>query len=110
MYTFMSSKDYPEALLNVREVLATHNTIYLEWTYQLNGSSPRTGVEIEIRRIGVLERTVIIGPEPNTTNISSLPPLATYNFTLFVVSNVGKSRPSSIIASTLSLSMHKIDM
>ena len=98
--------DYPEAVTGLREELVTINSVQLEWTYQMNGSSPRTGVEIEVGKNDSLERTVMMGPEFTTETISSLPPLTTYSFTVFVVTDVGRSRPSSINASmTLSLSM-----
>ena len=72
----------------------------------MNGSSPRTGVDIEIRTSeDILVRTDTISPHLTTAEISSLLPLASYNFIAFVISNVGRSRPSSIIGSTLSLSM-----
>lgn len=71
----------------------------------MNGSSPRTGAEIEVGKNNSRERTVMIEPEDNTATISSLLPLTMYSFTIFVVTDVGRSRPSSINASTLSLSM-----
>ncbi len=71
----------------------------------MNGSSPRTGVAAEIRRSGSLVRTDMFGPEITMAAIESLLPLTTYNFTMFVVTDVGRSRPSVISVSTLSLSM-----
>ena len=98
--------DYPQAVTGLREELVTAYSVQLEWAYQMNGSSPRTGVEIEVRRNDFLERTVMIGPESTSGTISSLLPLTTYSFTVFVVTDVGRSRPSSINASmSLSLSM-----
>ena len=98
--------DYPQAVTGLREELVTVYSVQLEWTYQMNGSSPRTGVEIEVRRNDSLERTVMIGPESIIGTISSLLPLTTYSFTVFVVTDVGRSRPSSINAS-MSLSLSK---
>ena len=98
--------DYPQAVMGLREELVTVYSVQLEWAYQMNGSSPRTGVEIEVRRNDSLERTVMIGPESTTGTISSLHPLTTYSFTVFVVTDVGRSRPSSINNSmSLSFSM-----
>ena len=62
-------------------------------------------MDIEIRRSGVLERTVIVQAHFTTALIPSLLPLTTYSFTVFVVSDVGRSRPSMINDSSLSLSM-----
>ena len=94
--------------MRLQEISTTISTVSLEWAYQMNGSSPRTGAEIEVRRNDSVERTIMIGPESTTEIISSLLPLTTYSFTVFVVTDVGRSRPSSINASTLSLSMENI--
>ena len=61
-------------------------------------------MDIEIRRNGSLERTDRIGPEENSAELILLLPLTTYTFTVYVVTNLGRSRPSSINATTLSLS------
>ena len=67
----------------------------------MNGSSPRTGVDIEIRIKDVLERTDnIIPPQLSTTVISSLLPITDYSIGVFVVSNVGRSKPFIINATT----------
>ena len=98
--------DYPEALVGLAVTSMTINIIFLQWTFQMNGSSPRTRVDIEIRtNDDILLRTDAISPHLTTAAISSLLPLTSYNFIAFVISNVGRSRPSSINGSTLSLSM-----
>ena len=38
--------DYPQAVMGLREELVTAYSVQLEWAYQMNGSSSRTGVEI----------------------------------------------------------------
>ena len=80
------------------------NEISIAWEYQMNGSSPRTGAEVEIRKGHVIKRTIIVGPEEEATNIASLNPLTLYIITVYVVTSVGRSRPSSTEISTLSLS------
>ena len=103
-YTINITIDYPEPATNVLITTTTTTTISLEWTYQNNGSSPRIRVDIEIRRNDVLERTDIVQDQFAKGLITSLLPLTTYSFTIFVVSDIGRSRPSMINGSTLSLS------
>ena len=38
--------DYPQAVMGIREELVTAYSVQLEWAYQMNGSSSRTGVAI----------------------------------------------------------------
>ena len=61
-------------------------------------------MDIEIRRNDDLERTDMVQAQFTTVHITSLLPLNTYSFTIFVVSDIGRSRPSMINGSTLSLS------
>ena len=97
--------DYPESVTNLFVTATTIATVSLEWIYQNNGSSPRLRVDIEIRRNYVWERTDIVQPQFTTVLITSLLPLTTYSISIFAVSEVGRSRPSVINSSTLSLSM-----
>ena len=60
---------------------------------------------MEIRRNNVLEKTDIVQAHFSAAVISSLLPLTTYSISIFTVSEVGRSRPSVINGSTLSLSM-----
>ncbi len=83
--------------------MATEDSVLLEWTYQMNGSSPRTGLDIEIRRNNTLERTVAIAASSTSTELTNLSPLRTYSVTAYVESSVGRSRPSFSNVSTLSL-------
>jgi len=71
----------------------------------MNGSSPRSGFEIEIRANGILEQTINISPDLTAAQLTNLLPLMSYNIMTFVVSDVGRSRQSSINGTTLSLSM-----
>ncbi len=96
---------FPEMLTDVMILSITTDTVVINWTYQMNGSSPRTGVDIEIRRNGTIERTDMISSAATTATLSNLLPLTTYSITAFVVTDVGRSRPSQISASTLSLSI-----
>ncbi len=91
--------------MNLTVTSATINTISLEWVFQMNGSSPRSGVAVEIRRNGGLERTDMFSPEIFTATVSNLLPLTMYDFHTFVVSSVGRSRLSAVNSSTLSLRM-----
>ena len=61
-------------------------------------------MDIEIRRNDDLERTDIVQAQFITVLITSLVPLTTYSFRIFVVSDIGRSKPSMINDSTLSLS------
>ena len=69
----------------------------------MNGSSPRIGVDIVTLSEGILayitEEASIVA-----TTLMSLSPLTTYRISVYVVSSVGRSHPSSINSSTLSLS------
>ena len=82
--------------------MTTISTISLSWMYQMNGSSPRIGVDIEIRRSDILMNTVT--EETSQAILSSLLPLTTYNITVYVVTLVGRSQPATTDANTLSLS------
>ena len=53
----------------------------------------------------MLEKTDIVQAQFIVAVISSLLPLTTYSISIFAVSEVGRSRPSVINGSTLSLSM-----
>jgi len=96
--------DFPEQVVGLNVTEITTYSIVLVWTFQMNGSEPRIRTEIEIRRNGSLERTDMIAPQFSGAELSSLLPLSLYNFTVYVVSDVGRSRPSVVSASTLSLS------
>ncbi len=91
-------------MANVSVMDITTDSVLLQWTYQSNGSSPRTSVGIEVRRSGTLQRTEMVGSQFTTAEISSLLPLTMYNFSIFVVSSIGRSNPSSVSDQTLSLS------
>ncbi len=96
--------DFPEQVVGLSVTEVTINSVALVWTFQMNGSDPRIRTEIEIRRFGTLVRTDMIAPQFSGAQLSPLLPLSTYNFTVYVVSNVGRSRPSVVSTSTLSLS------
>ena len=61
-------------------------------------------VVVEVRRGGVMVRNVTVGRDEFSLTLSSLRPLTTYTFTLYVVNGVGRSISTSHTASTLSLS------
>lgn len=80
------------------------NMVSLNWSYQLsNESSLRTGVEVEIISDGIIMENVSIGVA-ETTTLSSLLPFTIYTFTMYVVSALGRSTPTSVVVSTISLS------
>ena len=79
-------------------------TASLQWIYQSSGSSPRTGVEVEIWRDGGRVTNRTLRPNEIATSLSSLQPLTHYTFTVYVVTAVGRSEPVSVNVSTLSLS------
>ncbi len=70
----------------------------------MNGSSPIIGVYIEIRLNEVLINNVTEDASRTTSILTSLMPLTTYSLTIYVVSTVGRSLPSTINSSTSSLS------
>ncbi len=70
----------------------------------MNGSSLITGVYIEIRLNEVLINNVTEDASRTTSILTSLMPLTTYSLTIYVVSTVGRSLPSTINSSTVSLS------
>ncbi len=101
----MSSIVLPESVSGLTISSRTESSLSLDWTYQSDGSSPRTGVEIEVRKSGVLVRnTTEEAADLGAITISSLLPLTSYSITMYVVSDVGRSQPSTIITNTLSLS------
>lgn len=81
---------------------STSVTISLHWTYQSSGSSPRTGVEVEITRGGATVPGVMVGGGATSLTLSSLPPLTAHTLTVFVVSAVGRSAAATVQVSTLS--------
>ena len=98
------SIDFPEKVSNLTAEMITINTISISWIFQLNGSSPRNRVGIEVRNEGVSVYNVTEEAFEVASTLFSLSPLRTYIISVYVVSSVGRSRPSSIEASTLSLS------
>ena len=103
MYVFLHI-DYPEEISGLSVDLITISTISISWAYQMNGSSPRNRVNIEIRRDEILVNSVTEAPSRTMSMVSSLSPLTAYNITIYVVTDVGRSQPATVHASTLSLS------
>ena len=79
-------------------------TASLQWSYQDSGSSPRDGAVLEVWRGGALVTSMMVRSTVLSTTLSSLQPLTNYTFTVYAVSAVGRSAPTSVHASTLSLS------
>ncbi len=102
----MSSIVFPESVSGLTISSRTESSLSLDWTYQSGGYSPRTGVEIEVRKSGVLVRnTTEEAADLGAITISSLLPLTSYSITMYVVRDVGRSQPSTTInTNTLSLS------
>ena len=102
----MSSIVLPESVSGLTISSRTESSLSLDWTYQSDRSSPRTGVEVEVRKSGVLVRnTTEEAADLGAITISSLLPLTSYSITIYVVSDVGRSQPSTTInTNTLSLS------
>ena len=95
---------FPESVIDLAATSILPDAISITWVYQMNGSSPRTGAEVEVRRANMLERVVAIAPNEISTEILPLLPLITYDFTFYVVTDVGRSRPYSMNFTTISLS------
>lgn len=95
--------DFPEAVIGLAVLSITTRSVSLHWMFQMNGSSPRTGVDIEIRRYDSVENTVMTGPSQTMSDIYYLQPLTTYNFTIYVITAVGRSLPTAAEISTYSL-------
>ena len=70
----------------------------------MNGSSPRNGVHIEIKRENISIYNISEEASQTSTTIISLAPFTTYSISVYVMSLLGRSLPSTINASTLSLS------
>ena len=88
---------------------STISEIFVMWTYQMNGTEPRIGAEIEVYKEQVLIRNFTVGAAYESTIISLLNPLTRYIVTIYAISTIGRSLPSSIEYSTLSLSkLYKI--
>ncbi len=76
-------------------------TLSLNWTYQSSGSQRRTGAEVVIEGGGVFTR---LTAEETSVTLSSLCPLTNYTVTVYALSMVGRSQPTSTEVSTPSLS------
>ena len=96
--------DYPERVANLTVEMTSIDTISISWRFQMNGSSPRSGVDIEISNGGISVYNVTQEASQVASALMSLSPLRTYSILVYVVSAVGRSRSSSVNASTLSLS------
>ena len=96
--------DYPERVSDLIIEMVTMNTVSVRWRFQMNGTSPRNRVDIEIKKEDISVHTVTEEASAVASTILSLSPLTLYSISVYVVSSVGRSRPSSINASTLSLS------
>jgi len=95
--------DYPEKVSNLTIEMITVNSIVISWRFQMNGSSPRNGVDIEIWSANILLYNVTEEVSQVASALLSLSPLTMYRISVYVVSSVGRSRPSCINASTLSI-------
>ena len=100
----MCAIDYPQRVADLTEEMTSIDTISISWRFQMNGSSPRSGVDIEISNEGISVYNVTQEASLVASALMSLPPLRTYSILVYVVSAVGRSRSSSVNASTLSLS------
>ena len=96
--------DLPEEIIGLITLNIQPNEISIMWQYQMNGSSPRIGADVEVRKGIHLVTTIPVVASQNNLTISSILPLTIYEVTVFSVTTVGRSRPSSISVTTISLS------
>ena len=96
---------YPEPVSGLTSSTSESSAV-LQWSLQSSGSSPSLGVEVEVERGGTGEMIsrLIVGADEAGVTLNSLQPLTSYNFTVYAVSQVGRSRPASVHDTTLSLS------
>ena len=80
----------------------SETSVSLSW---LLGFRPRAAVSVEVTSDTTLIRNQTVGGDVTSVTIPSLSPLTSYTFTVYAVSEVGRSdQPAIITASTLSLS------
>ena len=84
-------------------VSASESSLSLNWTYQSSGSRQRTGAQVVIEGGGIFTRLTVSSEDRSVTH-SSLRPLTNYTLTVYVLSEVGRSQPTTVHTSTLSLS------
>ena len=77
--------------------------ISIIWIFQMNGTYPRTEVNIEIWHRRILINTVVEEPSRTFSMLTGLQPLKMYTITVYALSRLGRSLPSTINASTLSI-------
>ena len=94
---------YPEPVSGLTSSTSESSAI-LHWSLQSSGSSARLGVEVEVERDGEVVNRVIVRSAETSVTLTSLQPLTFYTFTVYAVSQVGKSTPISVHDTTLSLS------
>ena len=82
----------------------SETSVSLSW---LLGFRPRAAVSVEVTSDTTLIRNQTVGGDVTSVTIPSLSPLTSYTFTVYAVSEVGRSdQPAIITASTLSLSKY----
>lgn len=82
----------------------SETSVSLSW---LLGFRPRSAVSVEVTSDTTLIRNQTVGGDVTSVTIPSLSPLTSYTFTVYAVSEVGRSvQPAIITASTLSLSKY----
>ena len=93
--------DYPQPPKDVFYIATLYN-ISLYWKYQSIGSGRFTGIQVDVRNRN--ESPVIISTteKDNVTTLvfRNVEPLRDYILNLYVLTTVGKSKPSVIMAST----------
>ncbi len=98
----------PEPVSSLSINFDTATTVSLSWTYQFDQSSPRTGVHIEVTMGNDLVGNITLPASATSTTLSSLEPRTMYTIAVYVVNANGRSQPSTVQASTLSLSKSTI--
>ncbi len=105
MIYFWSILDFPSPVRQTSILSVLENFVSVNWTIGEPGSSLPTEVQIEIltsNNNSLVQRLSIRINETQTT-VFYLYPLTPYNFTYYVVSIVGRSRPITSQVTTLSL-------
>jgi len=103
---FTYKTDLPEKIIDLVALTIHPDKVTLKWMFQMNGSSPRIGSEVEVRKGSILETTLSVGANEQNFTVLYLYPLSFYQITFFSVTSVGRSQPSSINITTISLSKY----
>ena len=100
LFYFSILLDY---VTNLHVAFIDDTSVILHWLISISIKHTKQ-VEIDILSMDDRSRRVTVGSNETTAVITSLKPLTSYTFSLYVVTVAGRSTPSNISAMTLSTS------